>query len=105
MFCMEESINIQLNISFQQFPKWWIWLYYLTPTSWILNSLLTSQYGNIDKEVQAFGETRTMAVFLIEYFGFHQDRLSVVASVITAFPIAFITLYCLSVEKMNFQKR
>nr|XP_034576554.1 ABC transporter G family member 50-like isoform X2 [Setaria viridis] len=88
-----------------QFPKWWLWLYYLSPTSWILNSLLTSQYGNIDKEVKAFGETKTVAVFLNDYFGFHQDRLSIVAVVITAFPIVLITLYSLSVEKLNFQKR
>jgi len=101
----EEGINIQLNISLQQFPKWWIWLYYLTPTSWILNSLLTSQYGNINKEVKVFGETKTIAVFLNDYFGFHQDRLSMVAVVITAFPIVLIILYSLSVEKLNFQKR
>ncbi|KAF8682044.1 hypothetical protein HU200_045504 [Digitaria exilis] len=88
-----------------QFPKWWIWLYYLAPTSWALNSLMTSQYGNIDKEVQAFGERKTVAVFLNEYFGFHQDRLGIAVAVITAFPIVLIALYCLSVEKMNFQKR
>ncbi|KAG2536935.1 hypothetical protein PVAP13_9NG237000 [Panicum virgatum] len=88
-----------------QFPKWWIWLYYLTPTSWILNSLLTSQYGNINKEVKVFGETKTIAVFLNDYFGFHQDRLSMVAVAITAFPIVLIILYSLSVEKLNFQKR
>nr|CAB3494159.1 unnamed protein product [Digitaria exilis] len=90
---------------FEQFPKWWIWLYYLAPTSWALNSLMTSQYRNIDKEFQAFGERKTVAVFLNEYFGFHQDRLGIAVAVITAFPIVLIALYCLSVEKMNFQKR
>uniref|UniRef100_K4A4V9 ABC transporter domain-containing protein n=1 Tax=Setaria italica TaxID=4555 RepID=K4A4V9_SETIT len=88
-----------------QMPKWWIWLYYLGPTSWILNAQLTSQYGNIGKEVNVFGETKTVAVFLNDYFGFHQDRLSIVATVITAFPIVVIILYTLSVEKLNFQKR
>ncbi|KAG0548825.1 hypothetical protein BDA96_01G201000 [Sorghum bicolor] len=88
-----------------KFPKWWIWLYYLTPTSWVLNSLLTSQYGNIDREVEAFGEIKSVAVFLKDYFGFHQERLSVAAVVITVFPIVLIILYSLSVEKLNFQKR
>lgn len=86
-------------------PKWWIWLYYIGPTSWILNALLTSQYGNIDKEINVFGETKTVVVFLNNYFGFHQDRLCVAAAIITTFPIVLITLYTVSIEKINFQKR
>jgi len=82
-----------------------MWMYYLVPTSWVLNSMLTSQYGNVDKEIKAFGETKAVAVFLNDYFGFHQDRMGIVAVVITAFPIVFVTLYSLSVEKLNFQKR
>jgi hypothetical protein len=91
--------------SFQQLPKWWIWLYYLGPSSWILNAQFTSQYGNIDKEINVFGETKTVVAFLNDYFGFHQDRLSIVATIITAFPIVVIILYTVSVEKLNFQKR
>ncbi|OQU91494.1 hypothetical protein SORBI_3001G190700 [Sorghum bicolor] len=89
----------------QQIPKWWKWMYYLVPTSWVLNSMLTSQYGNVDKEIKAFGETKTVAVFLNDYFRFHQDRMGVVAAVITAVPVVFVTLYSLSVEKLSFQKR
>lgn len=86
-------------------PKWWFWLYYLTPTSWVLNALLTSQYGNIEKEVKAFGETKSLSIFLNEYFGFHQDKLSLVAAVLIAFPFVFVILFSLSIEKFNFQKR
>ncbi|CAL4925934.1 unnamed protein product [Urochloa decumbens] len=88
-----------------QMPNLWIWLYYLCPTSWILDALLTSQYGSIDKEVKAFGETKSVAAFLNDYYGFNQDRLSVVTAVITAFPIVLIILYSVSIEKLNFQKR
>lgn len=86
-------------------PKWWFWLYYLTPTSWVLNALLTSQYGSIEKEINAFGETKAVSVFLKDYFGFHQDNLSLVAVVLIAFPFAFVILFSLSIEKFNFQKR
>ncbi|CAL4934437.1 unnamed protein product [Urochloa decumbens] len=59
-----------------QMPNWWIWLYYLCPTSWILDALLTSQYGSIDKKVKAFGETKSVGAFLNDYYGFNQDRVS-----------------------------
>ncbi|KAG8472011.1 hypothetical protein CXB51_036309 [Gossypium anomalum] len=34
-----------------QIPKWWVWLYYLMPSSWTLNCLLTSQYGDVNDEI------------------------------------------------------
>ncbi|XVE89504.1 hypothetical protein DITRI_Ditri20bG0002000 [Diplodiscus trichospermus] len=43
-----------------QIPGWWIWLYYLTPTSWTMRATLTSQYGDIDKEIMVFGETKRL---------------------------------------------
>ncbi|KAE8685023.1 hypothetical protein F3Y22_tig00111105pilonHSYRG00988 [Hibiscus syriacus] len=39
-------------------PKWWLWLYYLMPTSWTLNCLLTSQYGDVNDEIMVFGEMK-----------------------------------------------
>ncbi|TVU46233.1 hypothetical protein EJB05_05755, partial [Eragrostis curvula] len=88
-----------------QTPKYWIWLYYVSPTSWTLNALLTSQYGNIDKEIKVFGETKSVAVFLNDYFGYHQDQLGLVAALLIVFPFVFVILFSLSVEKINFQKR
>ncbi|KAK9192489.1 hypothetical protein WN944_003181 [Citrus x changshan-huyou] len=35
-----------------QIPKWWMWSYSLTPASWTMEGLLTSQYGDIDREIQ-----------------------------------------------------
>ncbi|XP_063940609.1 pleiotropic drug resistance protein 3-like isoform X2 [Daucus carota subsp. sativus] len=56
-------------------PKWWLWFYYLMPTSWTLNGMLTSQYGDVEKEITVFGEKKTFAAFVKDYFGFHHDRL------------------------------
>ncbi|CDP18479.1 unnamed protein product [Coffea canephora] len=43
----------------QQILKWWIWLYYIVLISWMLNSrfnvMLTSQYEDINKEIEVFG--------------------------------------------------
>ncbi|KAM4107965.1 hypothetical protein ACB094_03G008200 [Castanea mollissima] len=58
-------------IPIPQIPKWWTWLYYLTSTSWSLNGLLASQYGDINKEILVFGETKAVFAFLEDYFGFH----------------------------------
>ncbi|KAM1490305.1 pleiotropic drug resistance protein 3-like [Malus sylvestris] len=88
-----------------QIPKWWIWLYYMTPTSWSMNGLLTSQYGDINKEVIVFGETKTVSAFLKDYFGFHHDQLALVAVVLIAFPIAFASIFAFCIGRLNFQRR
>uniref|UniRef100_A0A2N9IZG4 ABC transporter domain-containing protein n=1 Tax=Fagus sylvatica TaxID=28930 RepID=A0A2N9IZG4_FAGSY len=88
-----------------QIPKWWIWLYYLTPTSWSLNGLLTSQYGDINKEIVVFEETKTVVAFLEDYFGFHHDRLALVAVVLIAFPLVFASLFSYFIGRLNFQRR
>jgi len=89
----------------QKIPKWWIWVYYVCPTSWALNGMLTSQYGDIYKEITAFGETKTVAAFLKDYFGFHHDQLYVVAIVLAAFPFVLATLFACCVGHFNFQRR
>ncbi|TXG71483.1 hypothetical protein EZV62_000062 [Acer yangbiense] len=86
-------------------PKWWLWLYYICPTSWTLNGMLTSQYGDIKKEISVFGETKTVATFLEDYFGFHHNFLGVVAVVLIVFPIVFASLFAYFIGKLNFQKR
>lgn len=44
----------------ERIPKWWIWLYYVCPASWALNGMLTSQFGDDDKEFKVFGENKTV---------------------------------------------
>lgn len=89
----------------QRIPKWWIWLYYLTPTSWSLNGLLTSQYGDMKKEIDAFGEKKTVAEFLRDYFGYDYNQLPLVSVVLILFPVAFASIFILSMGKLNFQRR
>ncbi|TXG48920.1 hypothetical protein EZV62_024795 [Acer yangbiense] len=86
-------------------PKWWIWLYYLTPTSWTLNGMLTSQYGDTDKEITVFGETKPIGSFLEDYFGFHHDQLAITAVVLIAFPVILASLFAYFIGRLNFLKR
>ncbi|RYR75920.1 hypothetical protein Ahy_A01g000522 isoform C [Arachis hypogaea] len=92
-----------------QIPKWWIWMYYLCPTSWALNGLLTSQYGDINKEISvtAFtdAKTRTIAEFLRDYYGFHHDLLGVTALILIVFPVIFALLFAYCIGHLNFLRR
>lgn len=89
----------------QHIPKWWLWLYYLCPTSWALNGMLTSQYGDLDKEISVFGEAKTVPAFLEDYYGFHHNLLGLVAVVLILFPIVFASLFAYCIGKLNFQRR
>ncbi|KAM6578565.1 hypothetical protein CsatB_030402 [Cannabis sativa] len=89
----------------QHIPKWWIWLYYLIPTSWSLNGLLTSQYGDISKEIEIYGEVKTVATFIEDYFGFHYDQLPLVAAVLIAFPLVYSSLFTYCIGRLNYQRR
>ena len=101
---MINSVVLMMK-TMQQIPKWWVWLYYLTPTSWTLNVFFSSQYGDIHETIDAFGESTTVARFLEYYFGFHHDRLVITAIVLIAFPVALASMFAFFVAKLNFQKR
>ncbi|KAG5525532.1 hypothetical protein RHGRI_031990 [Rhododendron griersonianum] len=88
-----------------QIPKWWVWMYHLAPTSWTLKGMLTSQYGDIHKEITVFGETKTVSAFLRDYFGYHHDQLPIVGVVLIIYPIVFASVFAFCIEKLNFQKR
>ncbi|XP_038698803.1 pleiotropic drug resistance protein 3-like isoform X2 [Tripterygium wilfordii] len=86
-------------------PNWWIWVYYLSPTSWTLNGMLSSQYGDIDKEITVYGETKILSAFLKDYYGFHHDRLAITGVVLTAFPLLYAALFSFFIGRLNFQRR
>ncbi|KAI8027821.1 Pleiotropic drug resistance protein 3 [Camellia lanceoleosa] len=88
-----------------QIPKWWIWLYYINPTAWTLNGMLTSQYGDIDQKIKVFGETKTVTAFLTDYFGYRHDHLPIVAVMLLIYPIVFASLFAFCIGKLNFQRR
>ncbi|CAK9326772.1 unnamed protein product [Citrullus colocynthis] len=88
-----------------QIPGWWIWLYYMIPTSWTLNCLLTSQYGDIDKPLKVFEERTLISAFLRDYFGFHHNQLPLVGVILILFPILIAFLFGFCIGRLNFQRR
>ncbi|KAF3958942.1 hypothetical protein CMV_016199 [Castanea mollissima] len=86
-------------------PKWWVWCYWICPTAWSLNGLLTSQYGDIKKEILIFGELKTVGSFLEDYYGFQHDQLGLVAFVLIAYPIIYASLFAYCIGKLSFQRR
>lgn len=86
-------------------PKWWLWLYYICPTSWTLNGLLSSQYGDIQQPITVFEKTTKVASFVEDYFGFHHNQLGIVAVVLILFPLMFASLFAYFIGKLNFQRR
>lgn len=94
------------TVSMQQIPKWWIWLYYISPMSWTLNLLFTTQFGFEDSSnILVFGETKPIAAFVRDYFGFHRELLPLSAIILAAYPVLFAILYGYSISRFNFQKR
>ncbi|XP_051146775.1 pleiotropic drug resistance protein 3-like isoform X2 [Andrographis paniculata] len=87
-----------------EIPRWWIWLYYLVPTSWSLNGLLTSQYGDVEAAIAVFGERKTVAEFLRDYFGYGDDRLPLVGMMLILYPIVFGSVFAYCIGKLNFQR-
>jgi phage shock protein PspC (stress-responsive transcriptional regulator) len=75
--------------------------------SWTLNLFVTTQFGYEDhKKISGvFGETKSVAAFLRDYFGFRRELLPLTAIVLVAFPVFFATLFGYSISKLNFQRR
>ena len=94
----------------QELPKWWAWYYWICPTAWTVNGLITSQYADLQKNVTNIlptGETSNIIVseYLNKTFGFHTDFLGQVAAVLVVFPILFALLFIFFVKTLNFQRR
>ncbi|KAH9684121.1 hypothetical protein KPL71_027898 [Citrus sinensis] len=106
-YILTSSSYSMLNLFFGfNIPKpWWMWVYYLFPTSWAINGMLTSRHEDLDEEISAFSESKTVSTVLDDYFGFDHDLLDVVGIVLLIFPIVFAFLFAYFIGKLNFQRR
>ncbi|GMI97568.1 polar auxin transport inhibitor sensitive 1, PLEIOTROPIC DRUG RESISTANCE 9 [Hibiscus trionum] len=86
-------------------PSWWIWMYYLMPTSWTLNMLLSSQYGDVNDRIVVYTETTTVAALLEQYFGFGNHNIAVPAVVLFCYPLIFSSLFAFFINRLNFERR
>ncbi|XP_052489081.1 pleiotropic drug resistance protein 3-like isoform X2 [Gossypium raimondii] len=86
-------------------PKWWVWFYWIIPTSWTLRGLITSQYGDINREIIAFGKRKTITAFLKSHYGFKHEDMLLTAILLLAYPIFFASIFTFFTAKLNFQRR
>uniref|UniRef100_A0A0E0FPE6 ABC transporter domain-containing protein n=1 Tax=Oryza nivara TaxID=4536 RepID=A0A0E0FPE6_ORYNI len=84
-------------------PVWWRWYCWICPVAWTLYGLVASQFGDIQHVLE--GDTRTVAQFVTDYFGFHHNFLWVVAVVHVVFAVTFAFLFSFAIMKFNFQRR
>ncbi|XP_062030524.1 pleiotropic drug resistance protein 1-like isoform X1 [Rosa rugosa] len=83
-------------------PIWWRWFYWVSPTSWSLYGLFSSQFGGL-KDTLDSGET--VDHFMRTYFGYSKDFLGVVVAVLVGFSAFFVFIFAFAIKKLNFQKR
>ncbi|GLU07182.1 hypothetical protein SLE2022_241490 [Rubroshorea leprosula] len=88
-----------------QIPKWWVWAYWICPSSWSLKGIVTSQYADVNKVITAFGEQKTISAFLESQQGYKHQDLPIIAIVLLAFPLFFASIFAYCISKLNFQRR
>ncbi|GAB2293593.1 transcription factor [Dionaea muscipula] len=84
-------------------PIWWRWYYWACPVAWTLYGLVTSQFGDMQRQLQDQGVS--IEEFLRAHYGFHHDFLGVVAGVLVGMVVVFVFIFAFSIKSLNFQKR
>ncbi|PQQ20294.1 pleiotropic drug resistance protein 1-like isoform X1 [Prunus yedoensis var. nudiflora] len=83
-------------------PIWWRWFYWISPTSWSLYGLFSSQFGGI---MDTLDSGETVDGFMRTYFGYRHDFLDVVAIVLVGYSVVFCFIFALGIKTVNYQKR
>ncbi|KAL4566258.1 hypothetical protein LXL04_030371 [Taraxacum kok-saghyz] len=79
-------------------------LYYCrlpSPTSWSLNAMLTSQFGDVKKDIVLFGENKSVEDFLEDYFGFHHHQLPLTDVLLALYPIILAISLTAALQKQT----
>ncbi|KAL4578715.1 hypothetical protein LXL04_014844 [Taraxacum kok-saghyz] len=89
-----------------QIPIWSRWCYWLTPLSWTMYGLLTSQVGEMDHGFEVPGVVNvTLKGFIEEEFGYEYGFLPVVAAAHVVWIFLFFVIFVCGIKFLNFQQR
>ncbi|CAI9270844.1 unnamed protein product [Lactuca saligna] len=89
-----------------QIPIWSRWCYWLTPLSWTMYGLLTSQVGEQNHSFEVPGVANvTLKGFIKEAFGYEYDFLPVVAAAHVVWIFLFFFIFVCGIKYLNFQQR
>ncbi|EFJ05502.1 hypothetical protein SELMODRAFT_137082 [Selaginella moellendorffii] len=87
-------------------PKWWQWYVWICPVAYTVYGLITSQYGDVNSELQIPGQpSKPIKLFLKDYFDYDQQFLGVVAAVLFGFAAFFAFMFAFCIRVLNFQRR
>ncbi|ONK76807.1 uncharacterized protein A4U43_C02F40 [Asparagus officinalis] len=109
-------------------PKWWLWFYYLSPVSWTLRGIITSQLGDVETPLVGAGFKGSVKEYLKESLDYesgmtaisvvvlacfslllsldYESGMTAISVVVLAcFSLLFFTVYAMSIRFLNFQKR
>ncbi|CAH9121025.1 unnamed protein product [Cuscuta epithymum] len=86
-------------------PGWWIWLYYISPISWSLRGIISSQLGDVETEVVGPGYKGTVKEYLRVSLGYGPGMIEWSALILVGFSILFFSVFAASVKFLNFQRR
>ncbi|CAL5426860.1 unnamed protein product [Camellia sinensis] len=86
-------------------PDWWVWFYYISPISWTLRGVITSQLGDVETVIIGPGFKGTVKEYLEVSFGYGPGMIGISAAVLVGFSAIFFSVFALSVKILNFQKR
>ncbi|KAI3518207.1 hypothetical protein L1887_06696 [Cichorium endivia] len=89
-----------------QIPIWSRWCYWLTPLSWTMYGLLTTQVGEVNHTFEVPGVNNiTVKAFIKEEFGYEYNFLPIVAAVHVGWILLFFFIFVCGIKYLNFQHR
>ncbi|GMH30152.1 hypothetical protein Nepgr_031995 [Nepenthes gracilis] len=87
-------------------PIWWRWYYWVSPVSWTLYGIVTSQVGDKDTTFVVPGAgTTSVKGFLKQNLGYDHDFLPVVVVVHLCWVLLFLFVFAYGIKFLNFQRR
>ncbi|KAK8943591.1 Pleiotropic drug resistance protein 12 [Platanthera guangdongensis] len=87
-------------------PKWWAWYYWMCPLAWTVYVLIITQYGDLDDIIHVPGQAdQPIKLYIMDYFGYRLDFMSVVAIVLVGFCILFAFTFAFCIRRLNFRQR
>ncbi|KAL8536981.1 hypothetical protein ACS0TY_012240 [Phlomoides rotata] len=83
-------------------PVWMSWFYWATPVSYSLYCFIVTQFGDVQDRME---NRETVEEFVRNYFGFKQEMLGFVASMLLVFVLVFTIVFAYAIKTINFQRR
>ncbi|GMH11162.1 hypothetical protein Nepgr_013003 [Nepenthes gracilis] len=89
----------------QSIPGWWIWCYYLSPISWTLRGVFSSQLGDVETVIVGQGFKGSVKDYLKAYLSYESGSIGPSVAVLICFCLFFFAAFMASLRFLNFQKR